>query len=250
VEASDPSNRVRRPRALLFHGAGSSASTAESLLGRLLRLGWEKAVHLTCYEDRTGDVHRLSAMGQRYLATGCGASSAIGGISLGAHGVMTTLLRTDPAKWPRFAVVAMPAWLGPPDRTAQVTLSTGREIATSGVAETLRRIEAETHPTLRWIPSTLAADWAQYEPSVLSRALITAAQQIAPSIDDLRAVRVPTFVIAVTGDALHPADVAHLWADALPHSVVVEVELMELAESGFALPRLIDRLTNFVAALR
>ncbi len=249
MEASDPSNRVLRPCALLFHGAGSSGSTAEGLLGTLLRLAWDESVHLTCYEDRSGDVQRLNAIGQRYLARGCGASSAIGGISLGAHGAMTTLLRTDPAKWPRYAIVAMPAWLGPPDHTAQVTLSTGREIATSGVSETLRRIESETPAPLRWIPATLAADWAQYDPSVLSSALITAAHQQAPTVEELNAVGVPTFVIAVTGDALHPAAIAHAWADALPHSDAVDIELTELTETGFAHPRVIDRLRGFLATL-
>lgn len=249
MDTSDPSSCSRPAQALLFHGAGSSGTTAERLLGALLSRAWDRSLHLTCPEDRTGDLQTLGRIGRRFLADASGGPAAIGGISLGAHAAMSALAQTPPAQWPDVAIIAMPAWLGPPDSTAAITLSTGREIETSGVARTLHRIEAETPTTLRWIPTTLAADWAQYEPSVLASALITAAHQPAPSVEDLRTVGVPTFVIAVTGDALHPADIAHAWAEALPHSDVVDIELTDLGEGGFAQPHVIDRLRGFLATL-
>lgn len=237
------------PSALIFHGAGSCGATADRLFGALLHRAWSPEVRVTCWEDRSGSLDSLVDKGCEYLEQHPGNPSVLGGISLGAHAVMTTLLRTHPSAWPPFVIAAMPAWLGPPDATAHVTASTGREIADVGIAQTLRRISADTPPSRQWIVDTLAGDWAQYRSEELARALQTAAHQPAPTGVDLESLEVETFIIAVTGDALHPAAIAYRWAEHLPRATIVELNLADIGETGFAHPVVIEGLREIIASL-
>ena len=246
----------RRWQVLVAHGAGSTVTTARSLLAPILEPALGTSIHWSGIEDRTGDVDHIAGRIQRWLhrTPVSRGPRLVCGISLGAHAAILShsrgerrRLRSDPAAEPEGYVVALPAWIGAPDAVAEATAQTGLRIAADGVESTLALIESHTPEDRRWLITTLRHDWAQYSRRQLAASLITASRTRAPDRADLESIPVPTLVIAATRDPLHPLTVARSWSSALRAASLAEIDFPEIP--GFACERSMEAASAFAARL-
>ncbi len=154
----------------------------------------------------------------------------VAGISYGAHQVARWASDGLPPYVERLALV-MPAWTGPPDATAAATAAQADEIARAGVDTVLQRITRD-HPG--WVADALAAAGPRHDEAGLAAALRAVAASGAPTEQQLARLAVPTTVVALDGDLLHPEAVARRWAAALPEARLVVVRATCLADLGTA----------------
>ena len=229
TERGDPD----APATVLAHGAGSSADFAlrvfAALPGRLVAYDLRGHGASTPIRDESllsldAHVADLSAVADAVSAR------AVAGLSLGGHAV---------ARWAAgreldAVVIGMPGWLGPPDAVAAANARQAAELAEVGTEAVLRRIRRHAPG---WVAEELESSWRRHDPVALQAALRALARSPAPGVDTLRTVRAPTAVVALTGDPLHPADVARLWARALPRAAYAEVTLAGMAADRAAMGR-------------
>jgi pimeloyl-ACP methyl ester carboxylesterase len=229
-----------REIALIAHGAGSSADFVRRAFGPPLAAG---GFRLASYDLRAhGDSSRIHdpdrlqlrqhAADLAVLAERLGAR-LLGGISLGAHAAVRAALSVQAALMARTAprsaepdrlvglLLVMPAWTGDPDAVAAANAVQAAELAAVGTSAVLRRI-GEDHPG--WVADELAAAWPRHDPESFVAALRGLARSAAPAVDELARIEVPVGVVALRDDPMHPATVAHRWAEALPRAVLAEVE--------------------------
>ena len=88
--------------------------------------------------------------------------------------------------------------------------------------------------------------WEHADPSGLARAIRGVVQDHPiPDRELLRAVGIPTLIICIEGDEIHPAELGRIFAGLLPKA---ELIVLESQESLFAeLPALIERVSAFIA---
>ncbi|MGH3745539.1 MAG: alpha/beta fold hydrolase [Mycobacteriales bacterium] len=154
----------------------------------------------------------------------------VAGISYGAHQVARWASAGLPPYVERLVLV-MPAWTGAPDATAAATAAQADEFARVGVDAALRRI-LDDHPG--WVADALAASWPLHDRDGIVAALRAVAASTAPSDHELAAIAVPTTVVALASDPLHPEGVARRWAAAIPCSRLVVTTARSLADLGAA----------------
>lgn len=202
------------PVALLAHGAGSGADLLRrAFAGPLAAAG----LRLVTWDQRPGSdfadhLADLDTLASRY------AARVVGGVSLGAHAAVTWAAGRDLDG----VLAALPAWTGPPDDVATLSAQAAAEIARDGLAPTLARA---TGAAVGWVGEELRRAWPAYGEKNLVAALRAVAASPAPDLDDLAGVTAPVGLVALTGDAFHPAAVAHRWAAALPRATVVELPI-------------------------
>ncbi|HVV29898.1 MAG TPA: hypothetical protein VHC41_03390, partial [Mycobacteriales bacterium] len=105
------------------------------------------------------------------------------------------------------------------------------EFARIGVPRALERI-VTAHPG--WIADTLTQSWPQHDPDGIVAALRAVAHTSGPDEQALGAIDLPTTVVALAGDPLHPAEVAALWARSIPGAKLTTVVATCLADLGAA----------------
>lgn len=210
---------------VVAHGAGSSPGVAESAFPGAVSF-WLAGHGGTTPGDDDGATDRRS-LG---VLVARERPALVAGISYGAHQVARWAAGGLPSWVERLALV-MPAWTGPPDATAAATAAQADEFARVGIDEALHRVVTD-HPG--WVADALAASWPLHDRDDIVAALRAVARSTAPTEHDLAAIGVPTTVVALAGDHLHPAGVARRWADAIPRSRLVVTTASSLADLGAA----------------
>ena len=208
-----------------MHGAGSSPGVARSAFPGAVSF-WLAGHAGTppAADDGATDRGALSALVDRERP------ALVAGISYGAHQVARWAAAGLPPQVERLALV-MPAWTGPPGLTAAATSAQADEFSRVGVDCALRRITRD-HPG--WIADALAASWPLHDRDGVVAALRAVASSAGPSERELAAIEVPTTVVALADDPLHPASVAQLWSELLPRGRLVVVTASSLADLGAA----------------
>ncbi len=193
---------------VVVHGAGSTGAAAEMLLGLD-----SDAVFV---EDRSGDVEQVMASLDDTMTRQPGCTHLVG-ISLGAHAVARWASRTTKPT-PRLVLV-LPAWIGAPAATAQVTAAAGRSVAAEGITAILGRLARDgSHPD---VVRLLQLSWPEYSDDDLSRCLARASSGRGPAPAELAAISAPMTVVGWRGDAFHPESAVHAWARHLRRPAVV-----------------------------
>jgi pimeloyl-ACP methyl ester carboxylesterase len=189
---------------VLLHGAGSRPDFIRRAFGEAVLRGGMTLV--------APDVRGMDMAGmQRVLASLAADAEVVGGVSLGAH---ATTLYASATRWRGVLYAVMPAWIGQPDAVAGLTRATACEVARTGATATLERIEAESGDD--WVVRELRRVWSTTASADLARHLEVAAEQSAPTLDELAAVRATTEVVALAGDPTHPEAVARVWTRQIP----------------------------------
>lgn len=184
----------------MLHGAGSTPEFMQRTFGQ--------AAASAGFHLRTPDVSGLT-MGQMVdLLRNCEAD-VIGGVSLGAHAAALYAARSG---WPGPVYAVMPAWIGDPGPVAALTAHTAERLRNSSVTTVLRDVTG--HVADDWIADELVRAWSTMSASRLAEVLRVAADQPAPTVDELRAIQGAVTVIALADDPTHPWEVAAQWATA------------------------------------
>ena len=184
----------------------------------------------------SGDARAIAAqLGATYdecAARGTPITCVIG-VSIGAHAAgwwastrpskPTHPTATDHAshRQPLELVLAMPAWTGAPDDIAATTAYAAERLATQGVAAELDLLHTQFPDD--WVVTELDTAWRTRDPSQLVCSLRGTATSVSPTLDDLAHISIPTCVVALADDPLHPADVARTWAAAIPDATLTTV---------------------------
>lgn len=200
-------------RAVLTHGAGSTADFLERSLGAPLRAdGWVPE----WVDDRSGSVDQVARAVGRAVGPGVGL---VGGISLGAHAV--ALWAAEQAALPDLVdalVLLLPAWTGPPGGVAGLSAEAASRLEQLGVDAALAEVDDGS-----WVSAELRAAWPTYG-SDLAPALRATSESPGPTLEALSRIRVPVGVVGLVGDPFHPIEVARAWRDALPWAALVELD--------------------------
>jgi pimeloyl-ACP methyl ester carboxylesterase len=173
--------------------------------------------------------------------------AVVGGVSLGAHAAARWASRRPDAAGGLLLV--MPAWSGPPDAVAAVSGATADELDRLGTEAVLARLRtlatgvtgaagaagtAEATGT-GWVVDELHTAWRARGRTALVRELRGVAASPGPDEGELRSITAPCGVVALAGDPLHPAAVAHDWAAVLPAAGLVTVDHPAVAADRAAL---------------
>jgi pimeloyl-ACP methyl ester carboxylesterase len=231
VELDDERPGAPAQIALLAHGAGSSADFVRRAFGGpLAAAGWRlasydlrghgrsTAVQDAARLDVAAHAADLSTLAERLGAT------LLGGVSIGAHAAVratSAASEADRVLARDGLLLALPAWTGAPDIVAAANAVQAAELARDGTAPVLDRI-CRDHPG--WVADELAAAWPHHDVNSFVAVLRGLAASAAPTPAELRRIDVPVGLVALRDDPMHPADVAHRWAAALPRAVVAEVD--------------------------
>lgn len=234
-------------RALIVHGAGSTGATAAALMQPLLESSSRRPWTPTVLEDRTGQVEMVTDQVARWLRSTADTPGGrvVAGISLGAHAAILGTGRVAIAAQPTCVIAALPAWLGPPDATAELTQRAATEIADIGIRRTMARIRSQANIDRNWVVAAIQRDWTCYTDEALSRSLAVAALGRAPDATDLEQVGVPVLLLGIEDDPLHPRDVLDSWARHLHDGRVAIVD--PHTHSGFASPAAVGVLAGMLS---
>jgi 3-oxoadipate enol-lactonase len=181
------------------------------------------------------------------VATAYGATRAVG-TSLGA-GAITNLISRDPDRFERI-VFLLPAALDVPlgdhrdfERTAEYLESLSKDQAIDAILSSPDRVEVyERAPWLREFDMLM---WQDMNPQGVARAIREVVRDVAVVDRELlRHVTAPTMIIGREGDRVHPAELARLLAQLMPHAELIvmsgEEELMA------SIPMLVGRVKAFL----
>jgi pimeloyl-ACP methyl ester carboxylesterase len=233
----------RRDRALVVHGAGSTAGVARRLVPPILFDG-AAMTYLTEPDCRPRHISRAI---QRWQSQSVPPGRQfVAGISFGAHALAMALSGTSTAL--SGALLIMPAWTGPPGHTAALTQSAARTLQMSTTAAELRRLMDLASPDQDWIVSALTSSWTSQPKERLVAGMSQAAATAGPTPAQLGTIATPTVIVGLRDDPLHPVDTARLWQDAIPNARYVEVTTTRIHESGsFATPEVLQAWHSVVA---
>lgn len=162
-----------------------------------------------------------------------GGPILVGGVSFGAHLSAAWALR-NPAKCAGM-LAALPAWNGAPDG-APAALAARASAALVRAEGIERALDLATAAVAPWLAEELRRAWRR-QGTGLADGLEAAALHPAPELTALSQLDVPVGIAACTDDAVHPAEVACAWAEALPCSRLVELTLEALGADRAALGR-------------
>jgi pimeloyl-ACP methyl ester carboxylesterase len=196
-------------RAVIAHGAGSSADFVSRAFGEpLAAAGYD----VVSWDRRTPVAAADLELAELVARTG---ATIVGGMSVGA------LLATRFALSPEGArldglLVALP----PPPPRADTT-----DDDDAGVPEVDELIELACRTAVPWVAAEIRAAWPTYEPMELLRELRTASVATTPTAAELAKCRVPTGVVALADDPVHPVEIAAMWANAIPRAALETVPL-------------------------
>lgn len=141
----------------------------------------------------------------------------VGGVSLGAHVAARWAVR-NPDKCAGL-VLALPAWTGP---AAGAPAALAARMSARVVTD--QGLEAALAGTTGWLRDELSRAWRGYGDQLVPH-LEEASESEAPTLDELRSLRVPTGIVGCTDDPVHPIEIAREWAEAIPRAVLTTTTL-------------------------
>lgn len=204
-------------------------------------MGWTSATYL---EDRTGDVRTIeAAIDDAVRGAPPGTDVVVAGISLGAHAAARwSACRHEPSVVGLMAV--MPAWTGTLDDVAGLdvaglTVASGADIAARGaVAHLADSAHPDNLPTdVGWVIEELHAGWSEYDDATLAACLHRAGHSPGPTAAQLAHITVPTIVVGLRDDPLHPLRVSQQWAELIPRARLEVVDRAAVQADRAALAR-------------
>ena len=156
---------------------------------------------------------RLTALDSAWT----GHPIVVGGVSLGAHVAASWAVR-NPDRCAGL-VLALPAWTGAPGGApaALAAKASAKIVATQGITTALQG-------TSGWLHDELNRAWRGYGDQLVPH-LEEASESIAPTIEELKTLDVPTGILGCTDDPVHPIGIAEAWAAAIPRAVLVTTTL-------------------------
>lgn len=189
--------------ALIAHGAASTADFVRRVFAAPLGdVGFE----LATWDRRTPVDEAADEFAALVDETG---ATVVGGISVGAilaTNYLLTMRRDD--------VTGLLVALPPPK--PQPLDDTATEMP-SDIPAFIDDVAASAVP---WVGAELRAAWTTYDPDALLRELRTAATAAPPTLSQLARIKVPTGIVALADDPVHPLDVAAAWQRAIPTAVL------------------------------
>jgi pimeloyl-ACP methyl ester carboxylesterase len=221
-----------KPRVVLLPGTGSDEIFVRgAFAGPLSGVGAETITPPTPAGSRlvSGYLRVLDAMASAPQAR----PLLVGGVSFGAHLAARWALR-NPQRCAGL-LLALPAWSGRPG-TAPASLAARASaglVESHGLETALRLSTAGVAP---WLAAELTRSWRRHGAG-LAASLRVAARSPAPELEALRRLHIPVGIAACVDDPVHPAEVAHAWAAALPRASVTETTLAALGEDRESLGR-------------
>lgn len=169
------------------------------------------------------------------LARALGLRVIVGGVSFGAHASASHVATCPPRERPDGLVCVMPAWTGNPGAVAAATALTASWLRSRGIQAELARLEAE-YPG-DWVVSELRASWGPQDDRELAAELESVAVSPGPTRSVLASITVPSVVVGVLDDPLHPIEVAREWSAAIPGCCLQTLSRNELAADRGSLGR-------------
>jgi pimeloyl-ACP methyl ester carboxylesterase len=182
------------------------------------------------------------------VANAFGATVAIG-TSLGA-GAIGNLVCRVPDRFERMAWL-LPAGLDRPFSLAGRYHALAGDLEGAAPGEALEVVLNDPRRAAEYLETPWRLDldrvlWQHDDPDGLARAIHGVVDDWPiPDRELLRAVSIPTLIVCIEGDEIHPAELGRLLAELLPNA-----ELIEFADQDelFArLPELVARVSSFIA---
>src|SRR3954452_20304504 len=192
-------------KAAVAHGAASSADFVRRAFAAPLAAAGYEVVSW----DRRTPVHD-AAEEFASLVRDSGAT-VIGGVSVGA------ILAVHYALAAGAELTGLLVALPPAARAGPVELPAAIDV------------EAAARGSVPWVAAEIRAAWPGYAPDELVAELRSAASAAPPTESDLARVGVPTGVVALADDPVHPVEVAAAWAEAIPVAALDVVQMTEPA---------------------
>lgn len=206
------------PTAILLPGSASTSDFVRRTFAPLL-----SDLEVAPWTPRGGDAGEIADQLQRFIATRTGESLTVVGVSIGAHAaaLWASAHQRDRTR----LLLALPAWTGPASQVAGMTALAAQRIEERGLASELESL-AEQFPG-DWVTEELLRAWGSADPTTLVATLRATAASAAPTQRELNRISMPTLVLGLHGDPLHPWQVAREWAAAIPHCELVGLSRRE-----------------------
>jgi pimeloyl-ACP methyl ester carboxylesterase len=182
------------------------------------------------------------------VASEFGATVAVG-TSLGAGAVGNLVCRV-PDRFERM-VWLLPAGLDRPFAIANRYHALAGGLEGKSPEEALEAVLNDPGRVSEYLetPWRLEVDrvlWQHDDPDGLARAIHGVVEDWPiPDRDLLRRVEIPTLVVCIEGDEIHPAELGRLLASLLPNAELIELESQE--ELFARIPELVQRVSAFIA---
>jgi pimeloyl-ACP methyl ester carboxylesterase len=167
------------------------------------------------------------------LANERGVPILVGGISFGAHLAAEWAVR-NPGRCAGL-LAALPAWNGLPGQApASLAAKLSADLVARDGVEPALAASIEGVPG--WLADELSRAWRRHGDG-LAESLRVAAGHPAPTLEALAALGVPAGIATCVDDPIHPAELAHAWASALPRASVCETSLAAMGADHESLGR-------------
>jgi pimeloyl-ACP methyl ester carboxylesterase len=219
------------PAAVLLPGTGSDDVFVRAVFaGPLAALGVDLIAPAP--PPVRGPAHEYLAVLDA-VAAEAGTPILVGGISFGAHLAAEWAVRNRA----RCAglLAALPAWNGFPGRaSASLAAKLSADLVARDGLEPALAASVDGVPG--WLADELSRAWRRHG-DALADSLRVAADRPAPGLGELSGLDVPVGIAACVDDPIHPAQVAHAWASALPRASVYETTLTALGNDRESLGR-------------
>jgi pimeloyl-ACP methyl ester carboxylesterase len=162
-----------------------------------------------------------------------GVPILVGGISFGAHIAAEWAVR-NPGRCAGL-LAALPAWNGPPGQApASLTAKLSADLVARDGVEPALAASIEGVPG--WLADELSRAWRRHGDG-LAESLRVASGHPAPTLEALTALHIPAGIATCVDDPIHPAELAHAWASALPRASVCETSLTAMGADRESLGR-------------
>jgi pimeloyl-ACP methyl ester carboxylesterase len=182
------------------------------------------------------------------VASAFGASVAVG-TSLGA-GALGNLVCRVPDRFERM-VWLLPAGLDVPFALAGRYRALAGDLEGKTPQEALDAVLDDPRRVAEYVETPWRLDvdrvlWQHDDPDGLARAIRGAVGDWPiPDRELLRAVPIPTLIVCIEGDDIHPAELGHILADLMPNAELIVYGSQE--ELLTQIPALVARVSSFIA---
>src|SRR5436190_4831481 len=200
-------------KAVIAHGAGSTAIFIHrAFAAPLAAVGYD----VVSWDRRTPIDAAAEEFAELVIRSG---ASIVGGVSVGAILALEFAMTAAALDG---VLIALP----PPDLKGTLMPEDDGGGAPHDVRALVEEVSRDAVP---WVAAEIRAAWPAYDLDALMRELRTAAVARTPTPTELARCRVPTGIVALADDPVHPVEVAAGWAQAMPRAAVETVQLHEPA---------------------
>lgn len=198
--------------AILLPGSASTGEFVHRAFAEVL-----DGVDVLHWSPRGGNAVEIAAQLRQVVAECEAGPLVIIGVSIGAHAAAfwaSSTRRTDTR-----LLLALPAWTGAASQVAAMTGVAAQRIAGHGLARELQTLSEAFGDD--WVVNELVRAWGAADRDTLVATLRETAGSPAPTPDQLGRITMPTLVLGLFDDPMHPWSVAREWAAAIPAAQLV-----------------------------